>query len=103
MSRQNMETVLNAFQSFGEKGIDAALSFFSPDVVWYPNDRWLDGLAYRGHGGLRSLAAAFSENFDDFPLTVVGLRLPDGLLTNDAPQTWTVACREEGHCRRIRR
>jgi ketosteroid isomerase-like protein len=64
--RENVETVRNAFQGFSTEGIDAALSFFSPDVVWYPTDRWLDGSAYRGHDGMRMLAAAFSENFDDF-------------------------------------
>jgi ketosteroid isomerase-like protein len=66
MSQENVEIVRNAFHSFGAKGIDASLSFVSPDVVWYPTDRWLDDSAYRGHDGMRMLAAAFSENFDDF-------------------------------------
>ena len=66
MSQENVEIVRNAFHTFGAEGIDAALSFCSPDVVWYPSDRWLDGPAYRGHDGMRRLSAAFSENFDDF-------------------------------------
>jgi ketosteroid isomerase-like protein len=66
MSQENVEIVRNAFHSFGAEGIDAALSFCSPDVVWYPTDRWLDGSAYRGHDGMRRIEAAFSENFDDF-------------------------------------
>lgn len=28
------------------------------------NDRWLERSAYRGHDGMRTLAAAFSDNFD---------------------------------------
>ncbi len=52
MSQENVELVCNAFQTFGAEGIGAALSFFSPDVVWYPTDRWLDGSAYRGHDGM---------------------------------------------------
>jgi len=66
MSQENVEIVRNAFQTFDADGIDASLSFVSPDVVWYPTDRWLDDSAYRGHDGMRMLAAAFSENFDDF-------------------------------------
>jgi ketosteroid isomerase-like protein len=66
MSQENVEVVRKAFETFGAEGIDAALAFFSPDLVWYPTDRWLDGSAYRGHDGMRRLAGAFSENFDDF-------------------------------------
>jgi ketosteroid isomerase-like protein len=66
--------VRDAFQTFGAEGIDAALSFFSPDVVWHPTDRWLEGSAYRGHDGVRRLAGAFSENFDDFRYEVHDIR-----------------------------
>jgi ketosteroid isomerase-like protein len=69
-----VEIVRNAFQTFGAEGIDAALSFFSPDLVWYPTDRWLDGSDYRGHDGMRRLSAAFSENFDDFRYEVDDIR-----------------------------
>jgi ketosteroid isomerase-like protein len=68
------EIVRSAFQTFSAEGIDAALSFFSPDFVWYPTDRWLGGSAYRGHDGMRRLSAAFSENFDDFRYDVHDIR-----------------------------
>jgi ketosteroid isomerase-like protein len=74
MSQENVEIVRDAFQTFGAEGIDAALSFFSPDFVWYPTDRWLERSAYRGHDGMRRLEAAFSENFDDFRYEVRGIR-----------------------------
>ncbi len=74
MSDENVEIVRNAFKTFGAQGIDAALSFCSLDVVWYPTDRWLDSSAYRGHDGMRRLAAAFSENFDDFRYDVHDVR-----------------------------
>jgi ketosteroid isomerase-like protein len=74
MSEENVEIVRNAFQTFSAEGIDAALSFFSPELVWYPTDRWLDGSAYRGHDGMRRLAASFSENFDDFRFHVLEIR-----------------------------
>ncbi len=74
MSQANVEIVREAFQTFGAEGIDAALRYFSPDVVWYPIDRWLDDSAYRGHDGMQRLAAAFSENFDDFRYDVNDIR-----------------------------
>jgi ketosteroid isomerase-like protein len=74
VSQENVEVVRSAFQAFGVSGADAALSFFSPDVVWYPTDRWLDDSAYRGHDGMRTLMAAFSENFDDFRYDVHDIR-----------------------------
>jgi ketosteroid isomerase-like protein len=70
MSEENVELVRNAFHTFNAEGIDAALCFFSPDFVWYPTDRWVDGSAYRRHDGMRRLSAAFSENFDDFRFEV---------------------------------
>jgi len=66
VSQENVEIVRGALQAFGVGGVDAALSFFSPNVVWYPTDRWLDDAAYRGHDGMRTVMGAFSENFDDF-------------------------------------
>ena len=64
MSQQNVELVLDAFRAFQSGGIEAVLPFFSPDCVWYPTSRWLEDSAYHGHEGMRSLAAAFAENFD---------------------------------------
>jgi ketosteroid isomerase-like protein len=74
MSHENVERVRNAFQTFSAQDIDAALSFCSPDVVWYTTDRWLDGSAYRGHDGMRRLAAALPEHFDDFRFHVHEIR-----------------------------
>jgi ketosteroid isomerase-like protein len=74
MPRENVEIVRNAFQSFSADGIDAALSFFSPEVVWYPLDRWLDDSAYHGHDGMRKLSEAFTENFDDFRYDIHDIR-----------------------------
>jgi ketosteroid isomerase-like protein len=70
MSQENVELVRNGFQTFGAENIDAALSCCSPDVVWYTTDSWLDGSAYRGHDGMRRLAAALPEHLDDFRFDV---------------------------------
>jgi ketosteroid isomerase-like protein len=60
----NAEIVRRALEAYNAGGVEAALSFFPSDVVWYTTDRWLEGDAYRGHDGLRRLDAAFSNNFD---------------------------------------
>ena len=74
MSQENVDLVRNAFEAFALGGIDAALSFFPPDFVWYPTDRWLEGRAYRGHEGMGRLAAAFSDNFDGYRYEVHDVR-----------------------------
>ena len=66
MASENVELVRKALQAFATGGVEAALPFLSPGVVWYPTDRWLEGRAYRGHDGMRELAAAFSDNFDEW-------------------------------------
>lgn len=81
--RRTIDLVRSAFQSFSAEDIDAALSFCSPDVVWYTTDRWLDGSAYRGYDGMRSLAAALPGHLDDFRFEVHEIR--------DAPDR-VVAC-----------
>ena len=83
MSQENVNLVRSAFQSFSAEDIDAALSFCSPDVVRYTTDRWLDGSAYRGYDGMRSLAAALPGHLDDFRFEVHEIR--------DAPDR-VVAC-----------
>jgi ketosteroid isomerase-like protein len=77
MSQQNVELVRNAFQALSTGGIEAALSFFTPDVIWYTTDRWLDGRAYRGHEGMRQLVAAFTENFDGWAYELEDVREAD--------------------------
>jgi ketosteroid isomerase-like protein len=74
VSQESVEIVRRAFETFSGKGIDATLSFFSPEVIWYPIEVWLDDSDYRGHDGMRRLAAAFSENFDDFRYEVHDIR-----------------------------
>ncbi|HEY2435811.1 MAG TPA: nuclear transport factor 2 family protein [Solirubrobacteraceae bacterium] len=70
MSQENVELVRDAFRALNAGGVEAALPFFSPDCAWYTTDRWVDGSAYRGHDGIRTLNAAFTENFDDFRFEV---------------------------------
>jgi ketosteroid isomerase-like protein len=74
MSQENVELVRGAFVVLAAEGVEASLSFFAPECVWYTTDRWLDGSAYRGHDGIRELDAAFAENFDDWRFEVRDIR-----------------------------
>jgi ketosteroid isomerase-like protein len=74
VSQAHIALVGDAFRAFTSRGTETALSFFSPDCVWYTTDRWVDGSAYRGHDGMRTLFAAFTENFDDFRFDVHDIR-----------------------------
>jgi ketosteroid isomerase-like protein len=65
VSQENVEIVRRAFQAFNSGGVEAALPFFRPDVVWYPTNQWLEDPAYHRHEGMRELSAAFAGNFDD--------------------------------------
>ena len=74
MSQENVDLVRGAFQVLAAEGVEASLSFFAPECVWYTTDRWLDGSTYRGHDGIRRLDAAFAENFDDWRFEVRSVR-----------------------------
>jgi len=70
VAQENVEIVRSAFQTFGAEGIDAALAYFSPDLVWHTSDRFLEGSAYHGHDGMRTLANTFGEIQNTFAKTL---------------------------------
>jgi ketosteroid isomerase-like protein len=74
MSQENVEIVQRAFEAFNQRGSEAAMAFFAPDVVSYPFREWPGASEYRGHDGMRALLAEWTENFDDFELEVGEIR-----------------------------
>ena len=74
MSQQNVEFVrgrLNlVVEAFNARGIDAALPYFHPELVWLAPPEWLEKRVYRGREGLRELAASWGQNFDEYRLEV---------------------------------
>ena len=74
MSQENVETVERAIAAYNAGGIDAFLSFHAPDTVWYALPEWLEDPMYRGHDGARKLAAAFTDNFDNFTFELHDIR-----------------------------
>lgn len=74
MSETNAEIVRRSFQAHEAGGIEAALRFYAPDLVWDAGPGWLEERIYRGHDGARRLDAIFAQNFEDYSLAVHEIR-----------------------------
>jgi len=68
MSRENVEIVRATFEAFNRGGIEAALSYFDPEVEWLGPPEWLEEHLYKGHDGMRRIAGVWGENFDEYRL-----------------------------------
>jgi ketosteroid isomerase-like protein len=53
-------------EAFSTDGIDAALDFFDPGIEWWAPPEWLEDRLYLGHGGIRRLAAFWTQQFDEY-------------------------------------
>jgi ketosteroid isomerase-like protein len=60
--------LLSAIHAFNEGGVEAALEFFDPNLVWVAPPEWLEDRIYEGHDGLRRLSAYWTQLFDDYQL-----------------------------------
>jgi ketosteroid isomerase-like protein len=74
MSQENTELVRRAFEAANVGGVEAALAFYPPDVVFYPIAAWAEDAEYRGHDGVRELNAIFTNAFEDFAWDVREVR-----------------------------
>jgi ketosteroid isomerase-like protein len=74
MSQANVELVRRAFEAANAGGVEAALAFYPPDVVFYPIATWAEDAEYRGYDGVRELNAIFTNAFEDFAWDVHEVR-----------------------------
>ena len=65
MSRENVEIVQRTLEAFEQRGLEATLPFYDPEVTWEEAEDEPDGETYQGHDGLRALAAKWLVPFDD--------------------------------------
>jgi ketosteroid isomerase-like protein len=68
MSQENVEVVRATFEAFNRQGVEAALPYFDPEIEWLGPPEWLEEGLYKGHDGIRKIAAVWTENFDEFRL-----------------------------------
>src|ERR1700736_5525409 len=74
MSRENTELVRRAFEAANVGGVEPALAFYPPDVVFHAIAAWAEDPEYRGHDGVRELNAIFTNAFEDFAWDVREIR-----------------------------
>jgi ketosteroid isomerase-like protein len=74
MSQENVEIARKSFEAHSAGGIEAALAFYSSDLVWDAGPEWVEDRVYRGQDGARRLDAVFIESFEDYALTLHEIR-----------------------------
>lgn len=60
--------MLSAIEAFNQGGVESALPFLDPEIEWRAPPEWLEDPVYRGHDGIRRLAAHWTELFDQYRL-----------------------------------
>ena len=63
-----MEVVRDTLAAFNRGGVEAALDYFDPSIEWLAPPEWLEQRLYKGHDGIREIAAVWTENFDEYRL-----------------------------------
>jgi ketosteroid isomerase-like protein len=63
-----VEVVRRTLETFNREGVEAALAFFDREVEWLGPPEWLEKHLYKGHDGIREIAAAWEENFGEYRL-----------------------------------
>ncbi len=74
MSQENVEVVRKGFEAYSTGGIEALLEFATEHGVWRTAPEFIDAPEYRGHDGLRSLFAVFTETLDDWTFDLINIR-----------------------------
>jgi ketosteroid isomerase-like protein len=67
MSQENVRLVTRGFEVLERDGLEAALSYFHPDVEWLVPE-WLDGETFQGHDGVRRAFALMGDVFESYRL-----------------------------------
>ena len=60
------DRLARAVDAFNSGGVEDALQFFVPDVVWIAPPEWPDQAIYEGYDGLRALEQIWRSNFDRY-------------------------------------
>jgi ketosteroid isomerase-like protein len=61
MSQENVEIVRASIATYNTDGLEASMSYLHPDVEWFTNPDAPDMGAFKGHDGIRKLAAMLDE------------------------------------------
>ena len=65
MSRENVEVVRRLADAFNGGGLDAALPFFDPELVWHEDPSFPEAGVYRGRDAWEAYARQFLAEFSE--------------------------------------
>ena len=68
MSEEHIDFARRFFATFNREGVEGVLTHFDPEIEWLVPPEWLEERVYKGHAGLRKLAAAWAGNFGGYRL-----------------------------------
>ena len=68
MSQENVEIVRRAADAFNRRDVDAWLTHFDPEIVWYAFPDEPDPGPFHGHDAVRAMAERWMEVLSDFRL-----------------------------------
>jgi ketosteroid isomerase-like protein len=66
----NGETLRAMVEAIRVGGAGAASPYFHPEIAWHAPPEWLERAVYRGHEGLRELAASWGQPFENYRFDV---------------------------------
>jgi uncharacterized protein len=65
MSQENVEIVRASIATCNADGLGAALAYLHPDIEWLPLFELPETQSFRGHDGIKRLAALLEEAFSE--------------------------------------
>jgi ketosteroid isomerase-like protein len=77
MSQENVETVRCSFEAFNRRDSDQLISLCDPDCEWLPFRAQLEGIAYRGHDGVRRFLNDMDDDWSEFRIDPLDLHERD--------------------------
>ena len=71
MSQQNVDLVRRGFEAFNARDVEALVGACHSDAEWMPFRAQLEGIAYRGHDGIRRFVADMDQDWNAFRIDPV--------------------------------
>ena len=73
MSQENVELIRRGFVAFNARDVEALVAVCDSDCEWMPFRAQLEGIAYRGHDGIRRFVEDMDHDWHAFRIEPVEL------------------------------
>ena len=71
MSQENVEAVRRGFEAFNARDVEGLVAVCESDCEWVPFRAQLEGIAYRGHDGIRRFVGDMDQDWSAFRIEPV--------------------------------